>query len=352
MHVEELKDEREWESFLQTSPEGTFYHSLKWKQVIERSFPNSALYLTVKDENGTIVGVCPGFVLDSIGVKVYDSMPFSDYGGPLVAAPYVQDVSSSLLNFLHGSDSKNDIAYAKILFLNRELAQWFKSPLGSVNTSKGIVEIDLHATSTDYIWNNLFSKYKRQNVRHIERDGYQVREAQNRSDLVDFYNLYYQNIKHLGASPHSYEFMENVWSVLYPQNLRIWLVGKDAPIGGAAVLKDERGTYGAYIGFERGRLNNRYSFGPYLIWKLIQRTEEEGYKHFYMGGTPSDPHSYYHIQKANFGGKFIQQETVYFPVSPIGSILLQTRAKASLAWNRIWKYLPKHLKYLPALEAA
>jgi predicted N-acyltransferase len=352
MHVEELRDGHEWESFLQTSPEGTLFHSLKWRNVIERSSPNSPLYLTVKDENGTIVAICPGFVHDSTGVRVYDSIPFSDYGGPLVAAPCVQDVASSLLNFLQGSGTKNHIAYAKMLFSNLELARSFKSPLSTVNTGRGVIMIDLQATPADYIWNKLFSKYKRQNVRHIERDGYQVREAQNRSDLVDFYKLYYQNMKHIGASPHSFEFMQNVWSVLYPQNLRIWLVGKDAPIGGAAVLKDERGTYGSYLGLERGRVDNRYSFGPYLIWKEIQRAEEEGYKHFYMGGTPSDPHSYYHIQKAGFGGKFIQQETVYFPVSPIGSILLQTRAKAGLAWSRIWKYLPKRLRHLPASEAA
>jgi len=63
MFVEELKDKTEWKTFLQSSPEATFFHSLKWKEVIQKSFPHSALYLTIRDVNGMIVGVCPGFIL-------------------------------------------------------------------------------------------------------------------------------------------------------------------------------------------------------------------------------------------------------------------------------------------------
>ena len=69
MYVEELKDKREWETFLKASSEGTFFHSLKWKEVIEKSFDYSPLYLTVRDPDGRIVGICPGFFVDSMRIR-------------------------------------------------------------------------------------------------------------------------------------------------------------------------------------------------------------------------------------------------------------------------------------------
>lgn len=127
VHVEELKDKRKWETFLQTSPEGTFYHSLKWKEVIQKSFPHSALYLTIKDANGTIVGICPGFILNSMHMKIYHSTPYSDYGGPVIARQFIKQASLSLQNFLQRFGSNKEVVYAKICFMNDKLAQPFKS---------------------------------------------------------------------------------------------------------------------------------------------------------------------------------------------------------------------------------
>ena len=118
MHVEKLKNKIDWKGFLQASPEGTFYHSLKWKEVIQKSFPCSALYLTIKDANGTIVGICPGFILDSAPLKIFCSIPYSDYGGPVIASHCIERASVSLRSFLEEFCSNNDIAYAKFCLIH------------------------------------------------------------------------------------------------------------------------------------------------------------------------------------------------------------------------------------------
>jgi hypothetical protein len=38
MHIEESRNEREWEDFVHTSPEAAFYHTRKSKKIIEESF--------------------------------------------------------------------------------------------------------------------------------------------------------------------------------------------------------------------------------------------------------------------------------------------------------------------------
>lgn len=344
MHVEELNNQREWEASLCSSPEGTFYHSLKWKEVIEKSFSYSPLYLTIKDANGTVVGVCPGFILRSIRMKIFRSTPYSDYGGPVIQKHYIKRASHALQSFLQRFCANNSITYAKICLMNCELASPFESVSSYVDTSKGSMEINLEVTSSGFIWNKIFSKNRRWKIRRLERDGFQAEEARTKSDLRDFYNLYFKNMKYIGASPYPYGFIENMWSILYPENLRIWLVGKSKRIGGILVFKHGLKTYWAYAGIDRTENYKRYSVIPYLLWKEIERAEEEGCKYVSLGGTPSDPSHPYHLQKMSFGASFNQHEVVWYPLNSTGRILLETRAKTISTWKTIRDFVPIDLK--------
>jgi len=342
MYVEELKNKGDWATFLQTSPEGTFYHSLKWKEVIQKSFPCSALYLTIKDVNGTIVGICPGFILGSAPLKIFCSIPYSDYGGPVIASHCIERASVSLRSFLEEFCSNNDIAYAKFCFMNDKLAQPFKLPLTNVGGGKGTAEIDLRLTPSDFIWNKIFSKNRRYKIRRFERDGFIAQEARTKSDLRDFYTLYCRNMKYIGASPYPYAFMENMWSILYPENLRIWLVGNERRIGGILVVKDGQRTYWVYAGIDRKQDYKRYSVIPYLLWKEIKTAEEEGYRYISLGATPSDPNHPYYLQKMSFGSSLQKQEMVWYPFSSTGRILLQIGAITISSWKSVKSFLPTY----------
>jgi hypothetical protein len=342
--VEELKNNREWEDFLQASPEGAFYHSLKWKEVIQKSFPHPALYLTIKDANGTLVGICPGFILSSMHMKIYHSIPYSDYGGPVIGRECTEQASILLRSFLQSFCSNNGIAYTKICFIDGKSAQFFKLPSSHEDRSKGTMEIDLKATPSDFIWNKIFSKNRRWKIKRFERDGFQAQEARTKCDLRDFYNLYYENMKHIGASPYPYKFIENMWIILYPENLRVWLVGKEKRIGGIVCFKYGQKTYWVYAGIDRNQSYSRYSVIPYLLWKEINKAEEEDYRYVSLGGTPSDPKNPYYLQKMSFGSSFNPQEVVWCPFSSTGRILLQTRAKTISAWKTIRNFLPSNFK--------
>jgi hypothetical protein len=51
MIVEPLSDEKEWEEFVANSSKGTFFHTLKWKEVFEKLFSYESLYLVIRDSN-------------------------------------------------------------------------------------------------------------------------------------------------------------------------------------------------------------------------------------------------------------------------------------------------------------
>ena len=196
----------------------------------------------------------------------------------------------------------------------------------------------------EFIWKKVYSASKRKKIRLLERDGFQCQEAKSKSDLKDFYKLYCRNMVYIGSPPYSYDFMENLWKALYPENLRIWLVGKEKRIGGIALFKGIQKVHWVYVGIDRKQCSSRYSVIPYLLWKEIVKAEEEGYRYVSLGATPNDPTHPYYIQKLSFGGSFLEQKIVRYPFSFRGHALLQTRTKAILTWKNLKDFLPISLK--------
>jgi serine/alanine adding enzyme len=340
--VEELRESKEWDTFVNQAESSTFYHTLEWRRVIENSFSHRSLYLTIRDSDGEVVGLCPGFIVRSRRAAVYDSMPYSDYGGPVIASQCFDEASTALANSLRIICRDKRLWYAKISFMNDRAARVFESPQGYVEAGRGVVEIDLKRTTPENLWITSSFYRLRKRIRAIERDGLQAQEAVCMADLEDFYRLYNKNMRYIGASPYPRVFIENMWRMLYPRNFRIWLVGKNKRIGGIAVFKHKRTTYWAYAGIDR-RFSGKYSLVPYLVWKEINKAKEEGCRYVSLGSTSTKASNVHHIQKMSFGGSFNQQKTVWHPYNCSGLILLHMRAKTLATWEKFSSFIPNKL---------
>ena len=348
MFVEELKNTREWEDFLKGAPGGTFYHSIKWRNVMKRSFSHPNLYLVVKDENGRLVGICPTVILTSGHLRILNSLPYSDLGGPIIEKRYIEEASFSLLRFMEEFSREKGISCAKICFLKDGSEQFFKSPRCYVNNNKGVVELDLRANPSAFIWNKILRKRHRRKMKHFDRDGFQVREASTKSDLETFLTLYYRNMRHIGAPAHPYTFFENVWSLLYPENFNILLVEKRKTVGGLGFFKYGETIYLTYVGMDRELLSARYSISPFLDWNAIKWAEENGFRYVCFGSTPAHPKSAreraIYSRKVMFGGSFLQQETVFIPFDFYAFAVLFLGSKAIKSWKVMRNVLPTKLQ--------
>jgi len=264
----------------------------------------------------------------------------------VIASHCIEQGSVALQHFLHRFCASIGVAYLRIRFMNDGLERSFGGPLGYVGKSLGNVEIDLHATPSHFIWNSLFSQNRRRKIRRFEREGYDTRQARTKSDLVDFYTLYCDDMKYIGVRPYPYRFLENMWALLYPLNLRIWLVAKGETIGGILILKDGQRAYWLLSGIDRRQAHVGHPVANYLLWKEIQTAEEEGYRHVSLGGTSSDPKDPHHLQKISFGGSFSHQNIVYYPCSFGGRVLLNARTEAVRRWKTIRELLPIRFKLI------
>jgi len=301
------------------------------------------MYLVVRDGGGRLVGVCPGFITESLHIKIYDSTPYSDYGGPAIETPYVARASFAILDFLRQLSSSQGLAFARFLVTEKALARHLGSPISHTESNFGVMEINLTATPSQFIWSHVFSKNRRQKFNQMERKGFQVREARTRSDLQVFYNLYLRNMMHIGARPYPYSLMESIWDTLYPSFVRIWILENRKPLAANLYFRYAQKSFWAYAGIDRNE-TLVYPLLNYLIWTETKKAEEEGLLQLSLGSTPSDPDSMYFIQKSSMGSEFHPQTICWHPLSPSGQILIQMRPFAAFAWKTFRGASPKLLE--------
>ena len=162
MLVEKLKDEKEWEQFVAGAPGGTFYHTIKWKKILENAFSYQTEYLVIRDDSGDLTGVCPFAVTNKLRLlRILDSLPESDFGGPLVTESGAATALEALNDYLQVLCREKGITYAKIRCPNETSAKHFRAKGMTVDTSSGSMNLDLDQKPPDFIWNEVWTFHDR-----------------------------------------------------------------------------------------------------------------------------------------------------------------------------------------------
>jgi len=318
MLVERLRDEQEWEEFVAGSSGGTFYHTLKWKRILEEALSLETEYLVIRDGRGKLAGVCPFALTSKLKLfRILDSLPESDFGGPLVIEEKATEALTALNDYLPELCRKKHVTYAKIRCSSETLASHFKAKGMTIDTSSGSMNLNLEQTPSDFIWNEVFTQKSGQRtyIRRFEKDGFQNIAARDINDLDTFYNLYRRNMTYIGGAPHPYSFFRKLWDELYPEYFNIILtVGNGRCIGaeGFFIYPARKTAYQIFIGLDRD-VGTQYRTYFYLCWGLIKWCEENGLKIVSFGGTPADPDSTNYSQKSKFGATFNQDYVVCLP---------------------------------------
>ena len=80
-------DAAAWNAFVYARPDGTFFHRIEWRDVLQRAFGHRPHYL-VAERGGELVGVLPlAEVTSVLFAHALISTPFCVYGGILSTDP-------------------------------------------------------------------------------------------------------------------------------------------------------------------------------------------------------------------------------------------------------------------------
>ncbi|MDY6833339.1 MAG: GNAT family N-acetyltransferase [Chloroflexota bacterium] len=346
MSVELLEHRAEWENYVASSDEGTFYHSLKWQAVLEDVLGTETHYLAFRDmDAGVLVGICPFAISRNAGVfKILDSLPDSDFGGPLISTGYGTKIGKALADQIRLLSREKGIAYTKMRCTTSELSHMLKTKDSRIETPVGTMNLNLSHTTPDIIWEKHFSKKsgQRKFIRRCEQAGFQNREMQDKRDLASFYAIYKDNLQHIGTPPYPYHFFQELYNRLYPDHFNILLTtdGHNCLAAqGFFAFASRKALYLTYLGLDR-KLMKQLHPSDHLHWGTIQWAQNHGFEQISFGSTPSDPQSHQRSAKSRFGAAFNQDYVLY---TPLNTTLFTAREWAVNIGRRMEKKLPKQI---------
>ncbi len=329
-----------WDDFVARSSEGTFFHTINWKTVIEKVFGYTSMYyLVMQDE--VIKGVLPLFLVKKpLRGHVLISIPFGVYGG-------ICAESSEAVELLQ----------RKAESLSRELAVDFLE-LRHVQAKA----IDLPIKELYYAFSREIYDGEEKNMMAIPRKQRRmIRQGKNhqleskvggKEFLKEFYMIYTTSLRNLGTPAFPYRFFEALLDVLGGQCkiLSVWYQNQMAAAVMTFCYQDQLLPY--YGGGLPQFL--RYAVYDFMYWELMRYGWEHGYKVFDFGRSKQGTGAYDFKRHWGFEPKPLQYQ-YYLPKGGAIPNVSPTNPKFQ-PFISIWKTLPlsvanllgpQIIKYLP-----
>lgn len=326
------KDQKRWDEFVLNHPEGTFFHLIGWKHVIERTFGHKSCYLIAEDTKNQqptstdyIRGILPLFIVKTLSfAKSLISVPFTDYGG--ICADDLE-AKTALLEQAKEITKREDLDYLELRNVGK--------------SSNNLPFKELYVTFKREILEDLEENYKAipRKQRRMIRQGekYQLTSIIGGTELLKrFYSIFAHSVRNLGAPVYPISFFKNSIKE-FGDVCKILLVnynGKAVASVMAFFYKDQVFLCHAGSLFEY----RRYAVNDFMYWQLMKYACENGYKVFDFGRSKVGTGSY--DFKRHWG--FQPQQLYYeFYLNKLNQIpnLSPANSKYKMAIE-VWKKLP------------
>ena len=319
--LERLNDgnEEKWEEFNKNSPEGSFFHGLKWTQIAEQSSGVKRHYfLLYKDED--VFGIFP-FIEDKIHVfrglrtardpKILPAI-LKDSGDPHAMNSVIRDLQKVTI------DGKK-ISFIRVSTLHEEMLNTITThPRLPWKTEGGMV-LNLLEFPPEKIWNTFSAKKgERKFIRRFEKDGFALTEANSPEDLALFYKYYQENISHIKGRLQPFSRFSKLWNSLSDE-IRITLLSKGSVFAGGMfqLLDSHRKTvHTMYLSLNRN-LPTNYHPPYYLWWEAINWAYANRYEKVSLGGEHLDENNPRYRMMYDLGARFEPTYSAMIPLTKI-----------------------------------
>lgn len=314
-----------WDRFVDSHPNGTFFHRAGWATVIEEAFGHQALhYFTEQD--GQITGIMPmAWVKTRLFGDTIISMPFCVYGGPLAVNEFAAD---KLYEYAHLLLTESRTSALELRFRDppAPVEGWVPGPDLYVTFRKAI-EAD-HERNMKAI-----PRKQRAMVRKAIQNG--LTSVADR-DADRLHAIYAESVRNLGTPVFHRKYFRILMDV-FGKDVDITTVfDKETPVASVMnfYFRDEVLPY--YGGGTTAARN--VAGNDFMYWEVMRRAAERGCRLFDFGRSKVGTGSF--AFKHNWG--FQEQKLNYmFRLKPGASIpeINPTNPKYAL-FIKAWKRLP------------
>ena len=204
------KDKNEYTNFLLKYPNSNIYHTVEWKEVIERHYHLKPYYLIARDRNKKIRAVLPSFFIKNMYGKRIDSVPYSIYGGAIGEKEYAISLVKKIFKI------------NKELKCNYLIFRQYPPEYGDIYNDFDIRKIEerwnqsLELKDLTRLWYDI-DKSNRNSIRKARKCNVVIERMTAVKDIQHFYHLELIIRKKFGVITPSIEFFKILWDVTDPK---------------------------------------------------------------------------------------------------------------------------------------
>jgi CelD/BcsL family acetyltransferase involved in cellulose biosynthesis len=280
IHVMSSEWNNDWDSFVTDHVEGSIFHTIRWKRILDKSNLGISSYL-ILEETGRVVGVCPIYLTTVFPfMRVFFSLPSSDYGNPLLDSfsPCKTREALSIL-FSKAACIANDykVSFWKIILpLSSELNRFMPNNL-TVEKEYGSLILSLDE-DIESMFTKKIHKKTRTSIRKAIKMGLEAKEEL--PNVNDFYDLYLSTMCRNKGFPEDIAQLKVIWNELeFKKDYTVLTAkfnGRLVAVILAFLFKNR-----AYV-WKNSSLPTYLWLNPneFLYWRLIEQLINRGFKYF------------------------------------------------------------------------
>ena len=307
-------DTDEWNEFVENTSLGSLYHMWEWGETLSSICGYRRYYLSAVQQE-RMVGILPLIHVKSIlfGNRLI-SLPFCEYGGPLVVsdggAQEKKRVMKALVNDANKLARTLGVGYVEMRKPVTEDAEEIMNAHGYTRLRRYVTfRLDL-TKDPDGLWANMH-KSTRKAIRKALRNEVTTEKVEEEAQLRAFYMLYLRDMKRHGSPPHEYALFKKLFDSFQEDSRMRVLLAKYRGhfIGGRIVFCDGRTVFcwNSVSDVKYRNLNP----GNLLLWETIEWGLKNSYQFLEMGRTRKGTTVYDY--KKGWGGQEVSlNEYIYF----------------------------------------
>jgi FemAB-related protein (PEP-CTERM system-associated) len=265
---------KQWNEFVDRTPEASFYHRFEWRSLNRRCFGHESSYLAaVADDR--VVGVFPVVRLKSwLFGHVACSLPFVNYGGPCAISP---EIETALLQEAGRVAAEWGVDYVEIRS-RKHLGDAY-----ATSTHKVSLTVDL-TQGHDAVW-KAFKTAHRQDIRGGYKKGFTAKLG-GAELLDDLYSVLSEAWRDLGTPLYRKQYLEDV-TATFRNLVRLCVVYHDGEAAAASFQAYDNGTAeGLWLG-SRAKYRQQYA-GYVLYWEILKDASLQGCQRFHLGRSTAN----------------------------------------------------------------
>ena len=263
-----------WDEFLLTHPETTFFHTSAWAKVLSETYRYRPLYFTIV-ENGQLTGLIPVMEIKSLLTgKRGVSLPFTDECHPLAR------------------DQRQFETLLKYVLTRGKKAGWKHMEMrGGQYNLREAPSVNYHIKHSLKLESDIDSMFKgfksnvRRNIKRAQRERLQAIISNTWESVVAFCRLNCLTRKLHGLPPQPFKFFRNIFKHLIARDrgFIVLALHRMRPVAGAVFFHfGETGIY-KYGASDREFLNLRPN--NLVMWEAVRWFGKNGFKELNLGRT-------------------------------------------------------------------